>query len=472
MKNKNKVDFKQKIKERENTKYKVFSLIILILIGFLGWSYLAKPEIESRKIENKNSKEIKTISLGLDLVGGSQLTYDADVSKISATEVEGAMESLRETLSRRLNAFGTSEVSITTEKSSIFSENNEEKRRLVIQIPGVSDVDEAKSLIGKIPLLEFKINLPEVLDLKGGVEDGTFKYQDTGLTGKHLKDANLTTDQVGQPAVLISFNEEGTDLFAKLTGEHIGKQMGIFIDGSPISEPFLRASITNGVSVIEGNFSLEEAKYLVKNLKFGALPVPIKLVSSNTISASLGKSVLNMGAKAALWGLLWVSLFLVFFYRVSGLISVIALFSYIVITLSVFKFLGFVFTAAGIAGFIISVGMAVDANVLIFERIKEELKRGRQIKEAILVGFERAWMSIRDGNMSSILTAVILFYMTTSLVQGFSLTFGFGVLISMFTAIVLTRTFLIAISGGSNSKKKKSLFFGDWDFFTNNNNEK
>lgn len=300
MKNKNKVDFKQKIKERENTKYKVFSLIILILIGFLGWSYLAKPEIESRKIENKNSKEIKTISLGLDLVGGSQLTYDADVSKISATEVEGAMESLRETLSRRLNAFGTSEVSITTEKSSIFSENNEEKRRLVIQIPGVSDVDEAKSLIGKIPLLEFKINLPEVLDLKGGVEDGTFKYQDTGLTGKHLKDANLTTDQVGQPAVLISFNEEGTDLFAKLTGEHIGKQMGIFIDGSPISEPFLRASITNGVSVIEGNFSLEEAKYLVKNLKFGALPVPIKLVSSNTISASLGKSVLNMGAKAAL----------------------------------------------------------------------------------------------------------------------------------------------------------------------------
>lgn len=450
-------------------KYKIFSFIILVSISLLGWFYLISPEIESRNTDNK---EIRTIALGLDLVGGSQLTYDADISKIQKNEIDGAMESLRETLSRRLNAFGTSEVSITTEESSIFSENNEERRRLVIQIPGVSDINEAKKLIGKIPLLEFKIKLPEINQASEKDQPVVFTYKDTGLTGKHLKGANLTTNQTGQPAVLISFNEEGTVLFANLTAEHIGNQMGIFIDGTPISEPFLRASIRNGVSVIEGNFSLQEAKDLVKNLKFGALPVPIELVSSNTISASLGKSVLNMGSKAALWGLLWVSLFLIFFYRVSGVVSVIALACYIILTLSLFKFLGFVFTAAGIAGFIISIGMAVDANVLIFERIKEELKRGRQIKDAILIGFERAWMSIRDGNMSSILTAVILFYMTTSLVQGFSLTFGFGVLISMFTAIVLTRTFLLALSSGSNSEKKRSILFGDWDFFTNNNNKK
>jgi protein-export membrane protein SecD len=238
--------------------------------------------------------------LGLDLVGGSQLTYNADISKIKTNEIDGAMESLRETLNRRLNAFGTSEVSIIIEKSSIFSENSEEKRRLIIQIPGVSDVEEAKRLIGKIPLLEFKIDLPQKKQSDDPQEVVKFSYEDTGLTGKHLKDANLTVDQLGKPAVLISFNEEGTKLFAKLTEDHIGKQMGIFIDNVPISEPVLRASIKNGVSIIEGKFSLKEAKDLVKNLKFGALPVPIELVSSNTVSPSLGESVLNLSVKAAL----------------------------------------------------------------------------------------------------------------------------------------------------------------------------
>lgn len=358
-------------------KYKIFSLIILVLISLLGWFYIANPEIESRKAENKGEIQ-NTIALGLDLVGGSQLTYDADVSELPVLEVDGAMESLKETLGKRLNAFGTSEVSITIENASIFSENNTEKRRVIIQIPGVSDVDEAKRLIGKIPLLEFKINT---------IEEG---YQNTGLTGKHLKDANLSRDQLGQPSVVIRFNEEGTTLFADLTREHIGEQMGIFIDGLPISEPVLRASITDGVSEITGNFSLEEASELTRNLKFGALPVPIDLVSSNTVSASLGETVLNAGVKAALIGLALVSIFLIFFYRFSGVVATLALISYSVLTLSIFKALGFVFTAAGIAGFIISIGMAVDANVLIFERVKEELKRGSKMKEAIETGFTRA----------------------------------------------------------------------------------
>jgi preprotein translocase subunit SecD len=364
-------------------KYRIFSIVILILVSLLGWFYIVNPEIESRKVVNnqENSQENvikqKTISLGLDLVGGSQLEYDADVSKLPKIEVEGAMESLKETLGKRLNAFGTSEVSITIENASIFSKNNEERRRIIIQIPGISDVDEAKRLIGKIPLLEFKVN----------IDDG---YQDTGLTGKHLKDANLSRDQLGQPSVIIRFNKEGTQLFADLTREHIGKQMGIFIDGLPISEPFLRASIVDGVSEITGNFDIAEATELTRNLKFGALPVPIELVSSNTISASLGETVLNAGVKAALIGLALVSLFLILFYRLSGLVAALALFSYTVLTLSIFKALGFVFTAAGIAGFIISIGMAVDANVLIFERVKEELKRGLKIKEAVKTGFNRA----------------------------------------------------------------------------------
>jgi len=429
----------------KNSKYKIFSLLALTLVGLLGWFYIANPEIESRKAGNNTNQ--KTIALGLDLVGGSQLEYDADISELKISEVDGAMESLKETLSKRLNAFGTSEVSITIEKASIFAENNDKKRRVVIQIPGISDIEEAKRLIGKIPLLEFKINTPE-------------GYKNTGLTGKHLKDANLSRDQLGNPSVVIRFNPEGTKLFADLTAKNLGKQMGIFIDGEVISAPVLRASITDGVSEISGHFSLKEASDLTRNLKFGALPVPINLVSSNTVSASLGETVLNAGVKAALIGLALVSLFLILFYRVSGLVATLALISYSILTLSVFKFLGFVFTAAGIAGFVISIGMAVDANVLIFERIKEELKAGKKMKEAILAGFERAWLSIRDGNMSSIITAIILFYMTTSLVQGFSLTFGFGVLISMFTAIVLTRTFLLAMVGSSNSNKNKKIFFG------------
>ncbi len=433
-------------------KYKIFSLIILIAISLIGWFYIVSPEIESRKVGN--TEEHKTIALGLDLIGGSQLTYEADVSELPEIEVNGAMQSLKETLENRLNPFGTSEVSIAIERASIFSENNEERRRLIIQIPGISDIEEAKRLIGIIPLLEFKINTPE-------------GYKHTGLTGRHLKDANLSRDQTGQPSVVIRFNPEGTELFADLTREHIGEQMGIFIDGVSISEPFLRASITDGVSEISGNFTLEEASELTRNLKFGALPVPISLVSSNTVSASLGEAVLSAGVKAAIIGLILVMIFLIIFYRFSGVVAALALISYSVLTLSIFKSFGFVFTAAGIAGFIISIGMAVDANVLIFERIKEELRSGRRMKEAVEVGFKRAWLAIRDGNMSSILTAIILFYMTSSLVQGFSLTFGFGVLVSMFTAIVLTRTFLLAMAWDSNSDKSKRILFG----IKNNNNK-
>ncbi len=356
-------------------KYKIISLVFLVLISALGWFYILKPEIEARK--NIDIKSNNTIALGLDLVGGSQLVYNADISNLKKEDVDGVMKSLKETLAKRLNAFGTSEVSITIEQASVFSDNNKENRRVNIQIPGISDVEEAKRLIGKIPLLEFKL----------ADKDG---FKDIGLTGKQLKDASLTRDQLGNPAVLIRFNDEGTKKFADLTAKHLGEVMRIFIDGQPISTPVLRAVINNGVSIIEGNFSLQEAQELTRNLKFGALPVPIKLASSNSVSASLGDKVLKSGLEAFVIGFLLVSLFLIIFYRLSGVVASVALAGYVVLTLSLFKFLGFVFTAAGIAGFIISMGMAVDANVLIFERIKEELKSGKRMREAIMDGFDRA----------------------------------------------------------------------------------
>lgn len=420
-------------------KYKIFSIIFLILTVLLGYFYLIKPEIE-----NTNN-----FPLGLDLVGGSQIIYDADISKVEPADVDGAMQSLKETLERRLNPFGTSEVSVSIESGSIFSENRETTSRVIIEIPGVTDPEEAQRLIGKIPLLEFKLG------------DNFFgPFTATALTGKYLETANITRDEIGNIAVSLTFTKEGGEIFGDLTKNNIGKIIAIFLDEVPISTPRINAAILSNNAIIEGNFTLEEAQELSRNLKFGALPLQISLASSNTISASLGKDILEAGLKAAFFGIILVMIFLIAFYRFSGVVASLALLTYIILTLSLFKFFGFVFTAAGIAGFIISIGMAVDANILIFERIKDELKSDSKIKDAIKNGFKRAWLAIRDGNISSILTAIILFYMTTSLVQGFSLAFGFGVLLSMFSAIVVTRTFLLAIAPSSNQDKIETFYFG------------
>lgn len=505
-------------------KYRIYSFVIIVIVVFLGYFYLAKPEIDyenfqktyneqrkelltkiqeekekknqqesesSENSENAEQKEVQidltdktqtvdyqdkyqnelkeldeklntlknnTFHLGLDLVGGSQLQYDALISELKTEDISGSLDALKEVLEKRLNPYGTSEVVVLVEDSSIFSNDQETKKRIIIQIPGVSNPDEAKQMIGKIPTLEFKLYSEDLQD-----------FVSTDLTGQYLETAVLSfSGQTNQPLVALKFTEEGSKIFEKLTEENVGKIMGVFLDGYPITTPKINQKISGNQAVIEGNFTAESAKELADSMQFGALPIPVELVSSNTVSATLGKDILSKGVQAAVIGFILVSIFLILFYKISGVIASVALFCYLVLTLSIYKTFGFVFTAASIAGFIISLGMAVDANVLIFERIKDELKTKTKIKDAIENGFKRAWLSIRDGNISSIITAVILFYLTSALIQGFALTFGLGVVVSMFTAIVLTRTFLLSISSKSNKQIAKRIYFG----FNNKKNNK
>jgi protein-export membrane protein, SecD/SecF family len=256
----------------------------------------------------------------------------------------------------------------------------------------------------------------------------------------------------------LEFTKEGGELFAKITKEHIGEPLAVLLDGKVLSNPVIQGEITGGKAQITGTFTAEEAKALVRNLNYGALPVPITLASSQTIGASLGESALAAGRKVGVIGFLALSLFLILWYRLPGLVASVALVIYIIISLALFKMIPVTLTAAGIAGFILSIGMAVDANVLIFERTKEELKKGKSVSDSLHEGFSRAWLSIRDSNTASIITAVILFWLGTSAVKGFALTLGVGVLVSMFTAITLSRTFLFAIAPATDSKFKRFLF--------------
>jgi protein-export membrane protein SecD len=234
--------------------------------------------------------------------------------------------------------------------------------------------------------------------------------------------------------------------------------MGIFLDGAPISVPVIQEPINGGKAVISGNFTPQSARELARNINFGALPVPISLISSETIGGTLGAKAVNDGVMAGIYGLLAVAVFMVVWYRLPGLVAVLALSIYVILSLAVFQLLSITLTAAGIAAFILSVGMAVDANVLIFERTKEELQAGKTTQEAIHDGFARAWLSIRDSNISSIITATILFWFGTSIVQGFALVFGLGVLISMFTAISVSRTFLMALGVNRTTGFTRFLF--------------
>ena len=248
-----------------------------------------------------------------------------------------------------------------------------------------------------------------------------------------------------------------TKLFEEITSANVGKTVAIYLDGAVISAPNVNEKISGGTAVISGNFTPDEAKILVGRLNSGALPVPIELISTQTIGASLGANAVAGGVKAGMIGFIAVAIFLIIFYRLPGLVSVIALSIYTAIMLALFKLIPVTLSAPAIAGFIISIGLAVDANVLIFERMKEEMRSGRTIPDAMHEGFERAWPSIRDSNISTIITMAILFWFGTSLIKGFALTFGLGVLVSMFSAITLSRRFLYGVAGGE-SKVARFLY--------------
>jgi len=280
-------------------------------------------------------------------------------------------------------------------------------------------------------------------------------WENTALSGKEVAGSSVAFDQqTGAPYVVLDFNSEGADLFAKLTEENVDQVIGIFLDGQPISTPVVQQAIYGGQASITGGFSIEEAKALSQRLNAGALPVPIELINQQSIGPTLGAISLHNSINAAIVGFAVVALFMILYYRLSGFVSVLALFVYLAVNLALYKWFGVTITLAGIAGFILSLGMAVDANVLIFERLKEELHAGRDLPTAIDEGFRRAWTSIRDGNITTLIAAGVLFSMSTSFIKGFALTLAMGVIVSMITAILVTRVFLKWISAYGIFKKK------------------
>lgn len=414
--------------------------------------------------------------LGLDLAGGVYLAYRADVSSVDAASVSDALEALRVVVERRVNSRDLAGVTGVLDPQVTISQGGalqgQGEYRLIVELPGVTNVDEAKRLIGETPLLEFKLVDPAYDAAVPLVSDGQVDaipqegYVATELTGRFLDHARLefsgTQGQMGianTPIVVLTFTQEGADLFAKITREHVGEILAIFLDGVPIQLPVIREEILGGTAIITGSFTPEEAREAVRNLNLGALPVPIEPLSTQTIGPSLGAETLGKGLYAGALGLLAVALFMVFWYRLPGLVAALALCMYMVINLAIIKLIPVTLTAAGIAGFILSVGMAVDANILIFERMREELERGKKLADAIREGFARAWLSIRDGNVACIITAVIIFYAGTFLTRGFAITLIIGTLVSMLTAITITRSLLLSF-GDSFSVRWVRVLYG------------
>ncbi len=329
--------------------------------------------------------------------------------------------------------------------------------RLTVELAGIKDINQAIRIIGETPYLEFKEQRPEeesqkILEsLQGQAIDLSVLdpyFTPTALTGRYISKASLGFNpQTGRPEVLLQFNDEGKKLFGEITQKNVGLPLAIYLDGQPVSTPIVEQAITDGSAQITGSFSVKEAKELVERLNSGALPVPINLISQQTVGATLGRDSLVKSLAAGFAGFILVAVFMIFWYRLSGLLAVVALLIYAVLTLAIFKLIPVTLTLAGIAGFVLSVGMAVDANILIFERMKEELRSGRPFGLALDEGFKRAWTSIRDSNVSSLITAFVLYWFGSSLVRGFALTLIIGIFISMFSAITLTRTFLKVFVG-------------------------
>lgn len=442
-------------------KMRIIALLILFIAGGIGYfNYNSEIKPESKF----------PFKLGLDLVGGTHLVYKADISEIETKDIASSMDALRDVIERRTNLFGVSEPMVQIEKSSVFA-SGEQEHRLIVELPGITDISEAIKIIGETPVLEFRL-VNKDNELFGVIENEKIArekfdamFVSTGLTGKYLKKSTLEFGQGGiggylqnGPIVRLDFTKEGGELFAKITRENVGRMLAIFLDGNLKSTPIINEEITGGSAIVSGDFTPEEAKTLVRNLNLGALPLPIELINTQTIGASLGKDALHKGIQAGMIGFIVIAVFMLVWYRLPGFVAVVSLTIYIIIMLALFKLIPVTLTSAGLAGFLLSMGMAVDANVLIFERMREEFKNSNNTENTIHNGFKRAWLSIRDGNISSIITAIILFWFGTSLVKGFALTFGIGVFVSMLSAIMISRIFLYAFNIKENRGIVRFLF--------------
>ena len=380
----------------------------------------------------------KPTKLGLDLAGGSRLVLEAQTTKAIPQITDDVMDTLQFSIENRVNKLGVSETVVQR-----VGEN-----RLMVEIPGETDLKKAKMYIGETAQLEFK--------KPGTGANGERIWLDADLTGRDLTKSQLTTDQLGQWVVGLEFNSEGSKKFAELTKELVGQEMAIFFNGELQSAPRVNEAIYGGHAQITGGgetgFSQEEAQEMVNLLNAGALPVPAKIVEENTVGATLGADSIVKSKFAGIIGLGCVMLFMLFMYRAPGVIADIALIIYSLILFAIFKAVPVTLTLAGIAGFILSIGMAVDANILIFERMKEELRAGRNLFTAINSGFDRAWTSIVDSNMTTIIACLILYYFGSSIVKGFALTLAIGVMVSMFSAITITKNFMHLIFGTGELK--------------------
>ena len=377
-------------------------------------------------------KDVK-IAKGLDLVGGVHLAYEADLKGITNQNRDAALTSLKNTIDKRINSLGVSEPLIQSRK---YGDNY----GLIIELPGIKDINSAIGLIGKTALLQFK-------------EQGlSGEWVDTDLSGKDLVKSDATiSSQSGEPVVNIEFNSEGTKKFTELTKKDLNKPIAIFLDNELVSAPTVQTQINDGKAVIEGKFDINQAKDLAIQLNAGALPVPIKIVEQRNVGATLGLDSIQKSLFAGLIGLILIAIFMILNYRLPGLLAVFALAIYSIVSLAIFKIStltpwGITITLAGVAGFILSIGMAVDANILIFERAKEEYRSGEDLYNAYEKGFRRAWLSIRDSNISSIITALILFWFGSGSVRGFALVLIIGILLSLFSAITISRTFLLFVT--------------------------
>lgn len=386
---------------------------------------------------------------GLDLEGGVSITYRALIKEIPSDKRKDALEGTKTVIEKRINFFGVKEPVIQT--ATVDGD-----ARIIVEIPGVTDVDNAIRLIGTTAQLSFwevgeQSNAASLAEPKMATPSGfplglielLGNPKKTDLTGKDLQQTGVTFNQnTGSPEVSLVFSSDGGKKFADITKRNVGKRVAIVLDDHVISAPTVNTAITDGNAVITGGFTIDEAKALSIQLTAGALPIPLSILEQRTIGPTLGLTSLQKNLFAGIVGFIVIVVFMSALYGRFGILASVALIVYTLFVLAIFKLIPVTLTLAGIAGFILSIGMAVDANILIFERLREELRTGKKLQSAIEIGFARAWTSIRDSNIASLITSAILYQFGTGPVRGFAVTLAIGVLVSMFSAIIVTRTFL------------------------------
>jgi preprotein translocase subunit SecD len=455
---------------KPNNRLLIFIIVLIAVAVFIVWPN--NPGINIDQSWLKVQKSFAT-RLGLDLVGGVQAMLEADIPPDQAVDAE-AMKTAVQIVENRVNGLGVTEAVVQPAG----------QRRIVVELPGQTDPAQALAALKQTGLLEFvdmsSISQQQALALEGTKIQTDYALSDTTgvtetitgtqpaqifhtvMTGAGLKNAIATRTTAGKYEVAFELKGDDIQKFAEFTRNNVGNVLAIVLDKVVISAPTINDAITDGKGVITGNFDLNSSNALAVQLRYGSLPVPLKIVTSTTVGPTLGQDSLRRSLIGGIIGLSLVMLFMALYYRLPGVIADVALLVYALLTFAIFKLIPVTLTLPGIAGFVLSIGVAVDANILIFERMKEELRAGRNLRQAIDLGWGRAWLSIRDSNFSTLITCAILFWFGStfgaSIVKGFSLTLAIGVFVSMFTAIVVTRTFLHLVLDRIKSADLKSLF--------------